>query len=48
MARPIGDKPLSEPTLTQFTDAYMQHKGEMCLEFVLTKDTPYLARTGEL
>ena len=21
----IGDKPLSEPLLTQFTDAYMQH-----------------------
>ena len=24
-----GDKPLSEQMLTQFTDAYMQHKGEM-------------------
>ena len=24
-----GDKPLPEPMLTQFTDAYMQHKGEM-------------------
>ena len=23
--RRIGDKPLSEPTLIQFTDAYMQH-----------------------
>ena len=22
-----GDKPLSEPMLTQFTDAYMRHKG---------------------
>ena len=27
--RLIGDKPLSEPMLTQFTDAYMRHKGEM-------------------
>ena len=26
--RQIGDKPLSEPMLTQFTDAYMRHKGE--------------------
>ena len=24
----IGDKPLSEPMLTQFTDAYMPHKGD--------------------
>ena len=23
--RQIGDKPLSEPVLTQFTDAYMRH-----------------------
>ena len=27
--RRIGDKPLSEPMLTRFTDAYMRHKGEM-------------------
>ena len=25
----IGDKPLSETMLTQFTDAYMRHYGEM-------------------
>ena len=25
----IGDKPLSEPMLTRFTDAYMQHQGDM-------------------
>ena len=25
----IGDKPLSEPMLTRFTDAYMRHYGEM-------------------
>ena len=24
-----GDKPLPEPKLTQFIDAYMRHKGEM-------------------
>ena len=24
----IGDKPLSEPMLTWFTDEYMQHEGE--------------------
>ena len=24
-----GDKPLPEPMMTQFTDAYMQHQGEM-------------------
>ena len=24
-----GDKPLPEPMLTQFTDAYMRHKGEI-------------------
>ena len=24
-----GGKPLSEPMLTQFTDAYMRHYGEM-------------------
>ena len=27
--RRIGDKPLSEPMLTQFTDAYMRHWREM-------------------
>ena len=27
--RPKGNKPLSEPMLTQFTDAYMWHQGEM-------------------
>ena len=25
----IGDKPLSEPMLTRFVDAYMRHQGEM-------------------
>ena len=25
----IGDKPISEPILTQFTDAYMRHWEEM-------------------
>ena len=25
----LGNKPLSEPMLTQFTDAYLGHKGEM-------------------
>ena len=24
-----GDKPLPKPMLTQFTDAYMRHQGEM-------------------
>ena len=24
-----GDKPLPEPMMTQFTDAYMRHQGEM-------------------
>ena len=27
--RQIGDTPLSEAMLTRFTDAYMQHYGEM-------------------
>ena len=27
--RRIGDKPLSEPMLTRFIDAYMRHLGEM-------------------
>ena len=27
--RQTGDKPLPEPMLTQFTDTYMQHSGEM-------------------
>ena len=27
--RRTGDKPLPEPMLTQFTDAYMRHYGEM-------------------
>ena len=27
--RRTGDKPLPEPMLTQFTDAYMQHYGKM-------------------
>ena len=27
--RRTGDKPLSELMLTQFTDAYMRHSGEM-------------------
>ena len=27
--RRTGDKPLPEPMMIQFTDAYMQHQGEM-------------------
>ena len=27
--RRAGDKPLSEPMLCRFTDAYMRHSGEM-------------------
>ena len=27
----IGDKPLSEPMLNRFTNAHMQHYGEMSL-----------------
>ena len=27
--RQTGDKPLPEPMLTQFIDAYMQHQGEI-------------------
>ena len=27
--RQIGNEPLSEPVLTQFHDAYIQHQGEM-------------------
>ena len=27
--RQIGDKPLPEPVMAQFTDAYMRHEGEM-------------------
>ena len=27
--RRTGDKPLSEPMLIRFTDAYMRHSGEM-------------------
>ena len=27
MVQRIGDKPLSEPMLIRFTDAYMRHKG---------------------
>ena len=34
--RRIGDKPLSEPMLTWFTDAYMQHYGEMTLSTKIT------------
>ena len=25
----VGEKPLSEPMLTRYTDAYMRHEGEM-------------------
>ena len=32
--RRIGNKPLSEPLLAQFTDAYMRHSGEMSLSSV--------------
>ena len=32
--RQTGDKPLSEPMLTQFTDAYMRHQGEWVKRFV--------------
>ena len=28
----IVDKPLSEPMLSRFTDAYMRHKGEISLK----------------
>ena len=29
LMRRIGDKPLAEPMLTRFTDAYKRHQGEM-------------------
>ena len=29
--RRIGDKPVSEPMLTHFTDAYMRYQGKMSL-----------------
>ena len=29
----IGDKPLPEPVMTQFTDAYMQHQGPVLLQW---------------
>ena len=40
--RRIADKPLSEPTPTWFTDAYMRHQGEMlnCLFRLTTSKTP--------
>ena len=31
----IGDKPLPEPMMTQFTNAYMEHKGGDELTFVM-------------
>ena len=33
----IGDKPLSEPMLTRFTDAYMRHDGEMSSVGLITQ-----------
>ena len=42
--RRIGDKPLSEPVLTQVTDAYMRQLGGDELrdrsDFELTNDSP--------
>ena len=32
--RRIGDKPLSEPMLTRFTDAYKRHLGEMIFKHI--------------
>ena len=35
----IGDKPLSEPRLTRFTDAYMRHYGGMSSYNLISKET---------
>ena len=35
--RRTGDKPLPEPMMTQFTDAYMRHQGEMSF---YSRDSP--------
>ena len=43
--RRTGYKPLSEPMLTQITDAYMRHQGEMSQ----SHESPYhIARSGEV
>ena len=34
--RRTGDKPLSEAMMTQFTDAYMRHQGEMSFKKILS------------
>ena len=45
-----GDKPLSEPMLTQFTDAYMQHYGDMSFRdwLVLLQDTTELIHYSDI
>ena len=40
--RRTGDKPLPEPMLTQFTDAYMRHYGEMSYTKVKPKYGSYI------
>ena len=40
--RRTGDKPLPEPMLTQFTDAYMRHYGEMSYTKVKPKYSCYI------
>ena len=42
--RRIGDKPLSEPMLTWFGDAYMRHKGD---ELNCSSDKPQIKDMNE-
>ena len=37
--RRSGDKPLSEPTLTRFTEAYVQHRGRWVNAVFVTYET---------
>ena len=40
--RRTGDKPLPEPMLTQFTDAYMRHSGDMSLSCMTITDAIHI------
>ena len=37
----LGDKPLSEPMMAQFTDAYMRHSAEMGLICLTASNKPF-------
>ena len=45
--RRLGDKPLSEPVLIRFVDAYMRHQGEMSYNIQFSVVSSYISKFQE-